>query len=221
MADKEFSVYMCGVGGQGLVLLSNVIGSACALSGIRAITGEQHGLSQRSGSINIHMRIGKDVRSPLIPIGGADAILALEALEALRYVEYLRPGGVVVMNSRVQHPIIETGEHVRDKSARYMDAEVVKTRLLQVTDKIATIDALGIARKAGNALTENVVMLGAMSTLDAFPVPDDAVEQAIKDSVPKKAVEVNLKAFKMGRQEAHGSLCNIVKCRKGFPEPMT
>jgi len=221
MAEKEFSVYLCGVGGQGLVLLSNVIGSACAAAGIRAITGEQHGLSQRSGSINIHMRIGKDVRSPLIPIGGADALLALEALEALRYVEYLKPGGVVVMNSRVQHPIIETGEHMKDKNAKYMDAEVVKTRLSQVTDKVAVIDALEIARKAGNALTENVVMLGAMSTLDSFPVPDDALEQAISDNVPKKAVEVNLKAFKMGRLAAHESLCNIVKCKKGFPEPMT
>jgi indolepyruvate ferredoxin oxidoreductase beta subunit len=221
MADKEFSVYLCGVGGQGLVLLSNVIGSACAVAGIRAITGEQHGLSQRSGSINIHMRIGKDVRSPLIPIGGSDAILALEALEALRYVEYLKSGGVVVMNSRVQHPIIETGEHMKDKNARYMDAEVVKTRLSQVTDKVAIIDALEIAKKAGNALTENVVMLGAMSTLDSFPVPDDALEQAISDNVPKKAVEVNLKAFKMGRLAAHESLCNIVKCKKGFPEPMT
>lgn len=221
MADKEFSVYMCGVGGQGLVLLSNVIGSACAVAGIRAITGEQHGLSQRSGSINMHMRIGSEVRSPLIPIGGADALLALEALEALRYVEYLKSGGVVVMNSRVQHPIIETGEHMKDKNAKYMDAEVVKTRLSQVTDKVAVIDALEIARRVGNALTENVVMLGAMSTLDSFPVPDDALEQAITDNVPKKAVEVNLKAFKKGRLAAHESLCNIVKCKKGFPEPMT
>src|SRR4030042_3431500 len=102
MPGKEFSVYKAGVGGQGLVLLSNVIGSACAAAGIRAITGEQHGLSQRSGSINVHMRIGDEVRSPLIPVGGADAILSLEALEALRYVEYLKPGGGVVMSSRLQ-----------------------------------------------------------------------------------------------------------------------
>jgi len=213
MPTKEFSVYMSGVGGQGLVLLSNVIGSACAASGIRAITGEQHGLSQRSGSINVHMRIGEEVRSPLIPVGGADAILALEALEALRYVEYLKPGGVVVMNKRIQHPTIETGEHMKDKVAKYMSADDVKSRISQVTDKMAVIDALEIAKKAGNALTENIVMLGALSTLEAFPVPEESLKKSIADNVPKKAVDVNLKAFELGKQAAHEMLCNIVKCR--------
>ena len=214
MASDEFSIYMSGVGGQGLVLLSNVMGSACASAGIRAITGEQHGLSQRSGSINIHMRMGEKVRSPLIPIAGADAILALEALEALRHVEYLKPGGVVVMNKRIQHPIIETLGHMKDKTAKYMSVEDVKSRLSQVTDKIAVIDALEIAKQAGNPLTENVVMLGALSTLEAFPVPEDALKKSISENVPKKAVDVNLKAFDLGKQAAYGSLCNIVKCRK-------
>ena len=213
MPVKEFSVYMSGVGGQGIVLLSNVIGAACASSGVRAITGEQHGLSQRSGSINVHMRIGEEVRSPLIPIGGADAILALEALEALRYVEYLKPGGVVMMNKRVQHPTIETVAHMKDKVANYMSAEDVKSRISQVTDKIAVIDAIEIAKQAGNILTENIVMLGALSTLEAFPVSEEALRKSVAENVPKKAVEVNLKAFDLGKQAAHEMLCNIVKCR--------
>jgi len=213
MPAKEFSVYMSGVGGQGLVLLSNVIGYACADSGIRAITGEQHGLSQRSGSINVHMRIGEEVRSPLIPVGGADAILALEALEALRYIEYLKPGGVVVLNSRIQHPTIETTAHMKDKAVKYTSAEDVKSRIAQVTDKIAVIDALDIAKKAGNALTENMVMLGALSTLESFPVPEESLKKSVAENVPKKAVDVNLKAFELGKQAAHEMLCNIVKCR--------
>jgi indolepyruvate ferredoxin oxidoreductase beta subunit len=214
MSTQEFSVYMSGVGGQGLVLLSNVMGAACAVAGIRSITGEQHGLSQRSGSINIHMRIGEQVRSPLIPIAGADAILALEALEALRYVEYLRPGGVVVMNKRIQRPIIETIGHMKDKAAKYMSVDDVRSRLSQVTDKIAVVDALEIAKKAGNPLTENIVMLGALSTLEAFPIPEEALKKSIAENVPKKAVEVNLKAFELGKQAAFETLCNIVKCRK-------
>lgn len=213
MPESEFSVYMAGVGGQGLVLLSNVIGSACATAGIRAITGEQHGLSQRSGSINVHLRIGEQVRSPLIPVAGADAILALEALEALRYIEYLKRGGVVVMNSRVQHPVIETAAHMRDRAARYMSAEDVRQRLSKVTDKIAVLDALSIARQAGNPLTENIVMLGALSTLEAFPVPEEALRKAVAETVPKKAVEVNLRAFELGKAAAREMLCNIVKCR--------
>ena len=214
MPGKEFSVYMAGVGGQGLVLLSNVIGSACALAGIRALTGEQHGLSQRSGSINVHMRIGEDIRSPLIPIGGADALLTLDALEALRYVEYLRPGGVVLMNSRVQHPIIETRAHMKDKAAKYLSVEDVRARLSQVTDKTAVVDALAIAKKAGNPLTENMVMLGALSTLEAFLVPEESLKKSISDNVPKKAVDVNLTAFDLGKAAAYEHLCNIVKCKK-------
>ncbi len=214
MPVKEFSVYMAGVGGQGLVLLSNVMGSACASAGIRALTGEQHGLSQRSGSINVHMRIGDEIQSPLIPVGGADAILALEALEALRYVEYLRPGGVVLMNSRVQRPVVETKVHVKDKAALYMSAEDVRKRMAEVTDKFAVLDALGIANKAGNPLTENVVMLGAIATLEDFPIPVDSLKKSIAENVPAKAVEVNLKAFDMGKQAAYDVLCNIIKCKK-------
>lgn len=214
MPAKEFSIYMSGVGGQGLVLLSNLIGAACASSGMRALTGEQHGLSQRSGSINVHMRISEEVRSPLIPVGGADAILSLEALEALRYVEYLRPGGIVVMNSRIQHPTIETAAHMKDKEARYMSADDVKARLLKVTENVAVIDALGLAKSAGNPLTENVVMLGALSTIEAFPVPEDALRRSISENVPKKAVDVNLKAFDLGKEAAYAGLCNMVKCRK-------
>lgn len=214
MPSKEFSIYMSGVGGQGLVLLSNVIGSACAASGIRAITGEQHGLSQRSGSINVHLRIGEEVRSPLIPIGGADAILALEALEALRYLEYLKPGGIVMMNTKIQHPTIETAAHTKDKTSKYMSVEDVRSRISQVTDKIATVDALEIAKNAGNPLTENIVMLGALSTLEAFPVPEEALKRSVAENVPKKAVEANLKAFDLGKKAAHEMLCNIVKCRE-------
>jgi indolepyruvate ferredoxin oxidoreductase, beta subunit len=221
MPSTEFSVYLSGVGGQGLVLLSNVIGSACASAGIRAITGEQHGLSQRSGSINVHMRIGEEVRSPLIPIGGADAILSLEALEALRYVEYLRPGGVVLMNSRIQKPIIETAAHTKDRTAKYMSVEDVRTRISQVTDKIAVLDALDIARKAGNPLTENIVMLGALSTLESFPVPEENLKKSISENVPPKAVEVNLRAFDLGRKAAYDLLCNMVKCREPISGKIT
>jgi len=214
MHHADFSVYMAGVGGQGLVLLSNVMGAACASADVRAITGEQHGLSQRSGSINVHMRIGEKIRSPLIPLGGADAILALDALEALRYVEYLKPGGIVLLNTRIQHPIIETEAHAKDKTAKYMSVDDVIGRMSQVTDKVAPIDAMSIAKKAGNALTENIVMLGALSTLEALPIPEDALERSVSDNVPKKAVEVNLRAFRLGREAAHEKLCKLVKCKK-------
>jgi indolepyruvate ferredoxin oxidoreductase beta subunit len=214
MTSRDFSVYMCGVGGQGLVLLSNLIGSACARAGLRAITGEQHGLSQRSGSVNIHLRIGEGGRSPLIPKGSADFLLALEALEALRSIEYLKDEGIVIMNTRVQHPVIETESHTNDKKARYLSADDVRERLLEATDKVFVVDALSIAREAGNPLTENTVMLGALSTVEDFWVPEGALTEAIQESVPSKTLEANLKAFELGRKAAFKGLCNVVKCRE-------
>lgn len=214
MTSKVFNVYLCGVGGQGLVLLSNVIGNACARAGLKAITGEQHGLSQRSGSVNIHFRIGEGIRSPLIPVGSADVVLALEALEALRSVEYLKDDGVVLMNTRVQHPVLETASHMSDNMATYFTPEDVRKRLSTVTKNISAIDALEIGKSVGNPLTENTVMLGALSTLQDFWVPEGALEEAIRDSVPSKAVEVNLKALKLGRKAAFNDLCNAVKCRE-------
>lgn len=212
----EFSMMLAGVGGQGLVLLSNIIGTAGAAAGIKVVTGEQHGLSQRSGSIQVHLRIGGNVRSPLIPVGSADALLSLEALEALRYIEYLKDGGVAVINRRVMHPVTETGELVKDKTKAYMGLEEVVKRFETVTRHILTIDALAVANEAGNALTENVAVLGAVSVLEAFPVPPEQLEMAIAKVVPRKAVGVNLKAFGLGAKAARERFCRELSCR-GMP----
>jgi indolepyruvate ferredoxin oxidoreductase beta subunit len=210
---EDFSLMMSAVGGQGLVLLSNIIGTAGAAAGIRVITGEQHGLSQRQGSIQVHLRIGPRVRSPLIPVGMADALLSLEALEALRYIEYLKDGGVAVINTRVIHPVTETQEMVRDKDRKYMSLEAVEGRFRRVTGHILTLNALELAERAGNPLTENVALLGAVSVLEMFPVPPERLQEAIRKLVPQKAVEVNLKAFQLGAAAAMDSFCKELACR--------
>ena len=212
----EFSAILCGVGGQGLVLMSNIIGNACAESGLRVITGEQHGLSQRQGSVSIHMRIGKEVVSPLIPIGTGDAIISLESLETLRYAEYLKEGGVALMNSRVLHPVTDTKRIVdeRGKGARYFNKEDVEERLKQITGNVLSIDALGLAMQAGNALAENVVLLGAISVLHVFPVENGPLRDSIAKMVPPKAKEANLKAFDLGARASFGHFCDSLPCRK-------
>jgi len=210
---EDFSLMMSAVGGQGLVLLSNIIGTAGAAAGIRVITGEQHGLSQRQGSIQVHLRIGRDVRSPLIPVGMADALISLEALEALRYIEYLKDGGVAVINTRVIHPVTETQEMVRDKDRRYMSLEDVVGRFRRLTGHILTLDATELAGRAGNPLTENVALLGAVSVLEMFPVPPDRLQEAIRKLVPQKAVETNIRAFQLGAAAARDSFCKELACR--------
>jgi len=213
----EFSAILCGVGGQGLVLLSNIIGDACAESGLRVITGEQHGLSQRHGAVSIHMRIGEDVRSPLIPIGTADAIVSLEALETLRYIEYLREGGVALMSSRVLHPVTDTKKVADNRgkgSTRYFSRDDVEERLKRITGNVLSLDTVGLATQAGNVLAENVVMLGAVGVLKAFPVENGPLRASIAKMVPSKAKEANLTAFELGAKASFGRFCDSLPCKQ-------
>lgn len=211
----SLNVFICGVGGQGLVLLTRVIGDACAKSGKKIVTGEMYGLSQRSGAVSVHMRIGDDAFSPLIPIGQADIMIALEAVESLRYIEYLKKDGIILMNKRIMHPPIETSKIIDSKNKiEYFKIDQVISKLKKWTSNIALIDALKLAKESGNARTENTVFLGCLSALQVFPVEEKYVKQSIIDAVPKKTVEVNLKAFELGRKNAYDSLCNQVACRE-------
>ena len=209
----SLNIFMCGVGGQGLVLMTSVIGDACAKSGKKVITGEMYGLSQRSGTVSVHLRIGEDAFSPLISYGSADILIALEAIEALRYIEYLKKEGVILMNKRIMHPPIETSKIVTAKGTRYITVEDIVTKLRNWTPNIAVVDALKLARESGNVNTENTVFLGCLSALDVFPVEERYVRESISGAVPKKTIEQNLKAFDSGKKNAHDSLCTLVPCK--------
>ena len=212
--QKGFDIVLVGVGGQGIVMLSNAIGNACAKADIHALTGELHGLSQRSGTIYIHMRVGGSEISPLIPYGEADAIVALEGMEALRYIEYLKDDGVIIMNKRVIHPTIEVADLSKAKSTDFLQLYPILEKLNVVTRNISVIDALKLAKEAGNKLTENSVFIGALSALSDFPVPPDIMKFGIEKVVPKKALEQNLKAFDLGHKAAYDGLCQMVSCRE-------
>jgi len=197
----QYNILLAGVGGQGLMLLSQVMGDACTRSGIKVVVGAQHGLAQRSGSISAHVRIG-DAYSPLIPYGTADLIIAMDAMEALRYVEYLKQGGTVVMNSRMMHPPLETAPIVKNRQEKrmYVTLEQVKEQLGKVAGRVIDIDAEKVAAEAGNPRTENVVLLGAASALSGFPIQSEPLKESVRRVVPERAVDANLKAFNLGQQ---------------------
>jgi indolepyruvate ferredoxin oxidoreductase beta subunit len=210
--EKVFDLVITGVGGQGIVMLSKVIGNGCAKAGLKAITGELHGLSQRSGTVYIHMRIGGENISPLIPYGEADAIVALEAMEALRYIEYLEDNGIIIVNKRVIHPPLEVSTLSMEKRTDFLTFDAVKEKIGVVTKNIAPLDALGLAKEAGNPLTENVVFIGALSALKAFPLKVEVLKESVAEVVPKKALDVNLRAFDLGYKAAYDGLCQSVEC---------
>jgi indolepyruvate ferredoxin oxidoreductase beta subunit len=209
------NIFLCGVGGQGLVLMTTVIGNACAKSGKKVVTGEMYGLSQRSGTVSVHLRIGEDAFSPLISYGAADILVALEAIEPLRYIEYLKKDGVVLMNKRIMHPPIETSKIITVKGTKYITVENIVSKLKGWTPNIAVIDALKLARESGNVNTENTVFLGCLSALEVFPVEEKYIRESISEAVPTKTIEQNLKAFDLGKENAYNSLCTLVPCRHG------
>ncbi len=209
----SLNIFICGVGGQGLVLLTSVVGDACAKKGTKVVTGEMYGLSQRSGAVSVHLRIGNDVFSPLIPYGGADILLALEAIESLRYLEYLKKDGVILMNKRIMHPPVETSKLIATKGTRYITEDNVLAQLRKWTKNIAVIDALALARESGNINTENTVFLGCLSAIEAFPVEEAYIKESIAEAVPTKTVKQNLKAYDLGKKRAHDRLCTLVPCR--------
>jgi indolepyruvate ferredoxin oxidoreductase beta subunit len=188
----------CGVGGQGLMLVSNIIGLACAEFGLNIRTAETHGLAQRSGSIYTHIRIGKEVYSPLIPYGEADVLLTMEATEALRYIEFLKPNGTIIMNNYIWHPVQSTYQRVKDPKNPYITLEQILSQINKVTDFIFLINALELANQTGNSLTSNVVLLGALCKIEGFPLKLEQLEVILPNIVPEKAMNANLKAIKLG-----------------------
>jgi indolepyruvate ferredoxin oxidoreductase beta subunit len=204
--EGTFNIMFCGVGGQGLMTLSSILGKAAVDDGLNVMTGEQHGLSQRSGSIYVHFRIGNPI-SPLIPYGKADMMISMEASETLRYIEYLKDDGVVITSNRIMHPVNETEEVALDeeKQTKYLTLEEIVDKLNEVTSNIVLLDALELAEKAGNPRTENSVLIGAAVSCPGFPIDAEDVRKAVLDLVPPKTVDANSRAFDLGLEE--GNTC--------------
>lgn len=192
----SYDILMVGIGGQGIILASNILGEACLIEG-RSIRGaETHGMAQRGGSVEGHIRIdGK--YGPLIAPGTADLMIAFDMLEALRYAHYLAPGGNMVVNS---HVVIPTSVFMQGATAPSQDEILAR---LGSRRTICLIDADHLAEEAGSLLAQNVVMIGAASW--SMPVASESLLGAVERLVPKKTIEINRKAFELGR--AAGKRC--------------
>ncbi|TXT61336.1 MAG: Indolepyruvate oxidoreductase subunit IorB [Promethearchaeota archaeon] len=195
-----YSIITCGVGGQGLMLVSNIIGIACAEYEYNIRTAETHGLAQRSGSIYTHIRMSEteQIYSPLIPYGEADVMLAMEAIEALRNIEFLKSEGLIVLNDYIWHPVQETFNRVKEPKQTYITIDEIIQKLHEITNTIFKIDALKIANEAGNALASNVALLGFLANTENFPFTLDQLKPIVSQVVPKKAVDINIKALELG-----------------------
>lgn len=187
------SIMIVGVGGQGTLLTSRILGSVAMQQGFDVKMSEVHGMSQRGGSVVTYVKYGDKVYSPIIDLGEADYILAFERLEAARWVPFLKKTGTIILNDRPISPMpVITG------AMQYPDSIVEK--LTNKGVKIIASDALSMAKQAGNAKSVNVVLIGIISAI--MDVPEDMWQKALEDCVKPKFIEVNKKAFALGRDYA-------------------
>lgn len=184
------SIVLVGVGGQGILLASEILAQAAMLEGYEVKTNEVHGMAQRGGSVVAQVRYGPMVYSPLVARGSAQVLGALEQIEALRFAEFLSPGGLAVVNAQAIVPVsVSSGE------ARYpVDVE---SRLQAAFPRLAYIRAAEAAAVLGNVQATNIVILGAVSK--GLDLPEKAWREAISASVKERFLELNLKAFEKGR----------------------
>ncbi len=188
MKRDAFNIVICGVGGQGIILASNVLCHTAFVEGFDVKKSEVHGMAQRGGSVITHVRIGDKVHSPLIEQGNSDIVLAFEKLEAMRYIHYLKKNGTAIVNDRRILPMsVLTG------AASY--PENIKTNLKQ-HGEIYYVDAEKVAIELGNIRTVNIILLGVLSCFLGFKKKSWKV--SISKNVKKKFVDLNLAAFNKG-----------------------
>lgn len=186
------NIMIVGVGGQGSLLASKLLGHLLLTEGYDVKVSEVHGMSQRGGSVVTYVRFGEKVYSPIIDKGEADYIVSFEKLEAARYVQYLKKGGCIVVNTQEIDPM-----PVIIGAAEYPENLVEKMQNLDI--QVDAMDCLALANEAGSSKAVNIVLMGRLSKY--FDISLDKWEKAIEECVPAKFVELNKKAFHLGRGE--------------------
>ena len=188
--DTLFNVSLVGVGGQGILLTSDVLALAAMHAGLDVKKSEIHGMSQRGGSVISQVRFGAKVHSPIIPDGQSDVLVSFERTEALRYAHLAKPGAKILVNDMDRIPVtVSSG-----LQAPLQDAD----RRLAAYPGLALIDANPLAIKAGNLRAANVVLMGALSAF--VPFDEEHWQAAMRERIPAKLLDINLRAFAAGRQ---------------------
>lgn len=190
---ETINFMITGVGGQGTVLASDVMAAVGLAAGYSVKKSDILGLAVRGGGVVGHVRWGDQVQSPIVPEGRVDYLVAFEILECLRWLNQIQPQGTVLVNQQEIHPVT-----VSSGFAAYPDKKTVDTSLQAATPNVYRIPGLDMAQKLGNARVLNVLLLGALSAL--LPVEAGVWEGVLKERVPSRYVDLNLRAFRRGRE---------------------
>ncbi len=190
---KTINFLLVGVGGQGVLMASNILASVGMLAGFDVKKSEIHGMSQRGGNVSSHVRWGDAVHSPIIPNAETDYLLAFEAMEALRYLPMLNRNSVLLLDRHKIVPVtVTSGEGVYPQYAE------IEGTLRQTSEKLLWVEGTKMAEALGNARVANIITLGLLSTY--LNVPDTVWKQSIARRVPQRFVELNFHAWEAGRK---------------------
>ena len=185
------SIMIVGVGGQGTLLASRILGNVFLAEGFDVKVSEVHGMSQRGGSVVTYVKYGEKVYSPVVELGEADVIISFEQLECARWLPYLKKGGKLVTSDQTLDPMpVITG------AAKYPEDILGKIEAMGV--EVTAVDALGLAEQAGTSKAANVVLMGVVSK--KLPFEESVWQKALEQCVPAKFLELNKKAFALGRE---------------------
>ncbi len=200
MKERNFQLIIVGVGGQGILTVSDILGTAAISENLKPIMSEVHGMAQRGGVVVTEMKLG-NFASPLIGDGQADAVLSFEPLEAYRALRKAHQGSYIITNSE---PLVPP--NVSIGKALYPDINEMFENIKKAGLKFVSVPALELAQQAGSTKVGNVVMLGALCAVPDFVLSRESIEKAIKSRVSEKMAEVNLTAFNLGFSETQKQL---------------
>ncbi|MGB9978500.1 indolepyruvate oxidoreductase subunit beta [Methanobacterium sp.] len=189
---KPYNIYICGVGGQGIIKTSIVIGEAAMKSDMGVVMSEVHGMAQRGGVVSTELKIG-DSKSPIIEKGSANLLIAFEPMEALRAISKARQNTYVVVNTSPIMPFNIIGSEVP-----YPKISDILDELKSKVKGVFALDAEKAAKDAGHILSLNMVMLGGATAVSGFPIDKEAILKSMKANLPQKSIPINLNAYEKG-----------------------
>lgn len=198
------NIVITGVGGQGNILVSEILAKAATAEGFKVTVGEAYGMSQRGGSVSSHIRLSRESQyGPVIPAGHADIIVGFEPVEAARAAAELgHPGVKMIVNPR---PVYQVG--VLMGKCTYPDPSELILALKRLSAEVLIIESTELAAQAGDSVVQNIVMVGALAGSGYLPVSPETFTSVINGVVPEKSLEINKKAFQLGYDTAYGLKC--------------
>lgn len=188
----ENNIVLAGVGGQGVLLLAEILGNAAVEDGFNVRVSEIHGMAQRGGAVVSDVRIGEKALAPTVLEGTADAIVGLEPMEALRNIKYASYKTLILINTAIVKPGAASLNMV------YPSLETILEKIRAFTKNIITVDATGMAKTLGNVAVQNIVMLGALAAAGKLPLKLETLRSNIRASVSERYMEIDLSAFEAG-----------------------